>query len=330
MSSNGRQDLFDRVRMGYIVVGSRKFEEWKRFATEAIGLHLACDSSDTLAFRMDDHARRLIIEHDPCEDVQAIGWHFDDEHALEIVLGRLANKGVTPDLINGPDARARGVDALYRFKGPKGLLIELFTQPVLDESPLDMYTSGFVVGRAGMGHVSLMSREPARNIAFWQELLDAKVSDRIDLAKSERVVMEVSFLRVNQRHHSIAIAATTTGSIDMFRTRIQHLNLEVTALDDLSGAFNRCRAMGYKLTRNIGQHPNDKELSFYVSTPSGFELEIGWDALEVNEDTWQEGQTFSEMSTWGHEVPGRFSSELSFSHVLQGLRSLSRPEFLPW
>jgi 2,3-dihydroxybiphenyl 1,2-dioxygenase len=330
MSSNAQQDLFDRARMGYIVVGSRKFEEWKRFATEAIGLHLACDSGDTLAFRMDDHARRLIIENDPSEDVQAIGWHLDDERVLEILLSRLASRGVTPERIEGNEARDRGVDALHRFKGPKGLLIELFTQPVLDDRPLDIRTSGFVVGRSGMGHVSLMSQEPARNIAFWQELLDARLSDTIDLARGNKVVMQVSFLRVNQRHHSVAIAATTSGSIDMFRTRIQHLNLEVATIDDLSDAFNRCKKMGYKLTRNIGQHPNDKELSFYVSTPSGFELEIGWDALEVNENTWQEGQTFAEMSTWGHEVPGRFSSELSFSHVVQGIRSLSRSEFLPW
>ena len=84
----------------------------------------------------------------------------------------------------------------------------------------------------------------------------------------------------------IAIAATRNGSIDMFRTRIQHLNLEAATLDDLSDAYQRCKQLGYKLTRTIGQHPNDKELSFYVVTPSGFELEIGWDALTEYARAW--------------------------------------------
>lgn len=330
MPDNEHTDIFGAVRMGYLVVGSQKHDEWKRFATEAIGLHLAIESPTALAFRMDDHARRLIVENDPCEDVLAIGWQLDDEAALRIVLDRLARHGVTVEQIDGAAAESRGVKFLHRFIGPKGLAIELFTRPIMDDRPLDMLVSGFSVGRGGMGHVSLMSREPERSIAFWQELLDARISDKIELAVGKKVVMDVTFLRVNERHHSVAIAATRSGSLDMFRTRIQHLNIEAATLDDLSSTYDRCRKAGCKLTRNIGQHPNDKELSFYVSTPSGFELEVGWDALTVNEDAWSEGKTYSDMSTWGHDVPGRFSSELSFGHIIQGIRSLARVEHFPW
>jgi len=330
MVEKGNTDIFGAVRMGYLVVGSQKLGEWKQFASEAIGLHLADETSTSLAFRMDDHARRLIVENDPCEDVLAIGWQLDDESVLLQVIDRLANNGVTVEQVEGAAAESRGVKSLHRFTGPKRLNVELFTKPILDERPLDMLVSAFNLGKAGMGHVSLMSREPERSIAFWQELLDARISDRIELESGKRVVMDVTFLRVNERHHSVAIAATRSGSLDMFRTRIQHVNIEVASLDDLSSAYNRCKTAGYKLTRNIGQHPNDKELSFYVATPSGFELEIGWDALQVDEDTWQEGKTYSDMSTWGHDVPGRFSSELGFSHIVQAIRSLGRTEYFPW
>ena len=330
MVDSNSTDVFGRVRLGYVVIGSRKLEAWKTFLTEGIGLHLACDSADTLAWRMDDHARRLIVQNDDAEDVTAIGWELEDESALAIVLARLAGKGVQVDVVEGQQAADRGVRSLHRFVGPKGLTLELFTQPIMDTRPLAMLCSGFVTGRGGMGHLSFMSREPDRKAAFWRELFDARTSDRIEIAAGDRAVLDVTFLRMNQRHHSVAIAATRKFAVDMYRTRIQHLNLEAATLDDLSGAYERCSKLGYSFERGVGQHPNDRELSFYIATPSGFDLEIGWDALTVEEASWQPGRTYPNMSTWGHDIPGRFSSELKFSHLVHAARSLRKSEYLPW
>lgn len=316
--------------MGYLVIGSRKLSEWKRFGSEAIGLHLAHESRDELAFRMDGHARRFIIEHDASEDVVAVGWQLDDEAVLGVVLHRLASKGVKVEFIDGERAKRRGVDAFHRFVGPKCLYIELFTSVELDDTPLAMLSSGFVTGAAGMGHLSFMSREPERTVRFWRELLDARVSDIIALGVGKKVVLDVTFLRMNQRHHSVAVAATKGTRIDLYRTRIQHCNIEAATLDDLAFAYERCKQLGYKIARGVGQHPNDKELSFYVATPSGFDFEVGWDALTVDEATWPEGVTYPNMSTWGHDIPGRFSSELGLGQVINGVRSLRKSEYLPW
>lgn len=330
MANEVGNNIFGSASMGYLVVGSRKLDEWKLFIHQAMGLHLASESEQALAFRMDDHARRLIIENDPAEDILAIGWQVNSEAALQTIIQRVEAHGVTVTPHTGDQAAARGVAAFHRFVGPKGLLIELFITPVLDDAPLDMLCSGFVTGAAGIGHISLMSREPERTVAFWQSLLDARISDTIDLAVGNRKALDVTFLRVNQRHHSIAIAATKGLSIDMFRTRIQHFNMEAATLNDLIAAYERCKALGFKLSRGIGQHPNDKELSFYVHSPSGFEFEMGWDALTVNEEAWQPGLSYNEMSTWGHEIPGRFSSEFELRHLVNAARSLVRTEYLPW
>jgi 2,3-dihydroxybiphenyl 1,2-dioxygenase len=316
--------------MGYLVVGSRKIAEWKDFATNAIGLHLAFDSPSELAFRMDGHARRLIVLDDASEDVMAVGWQLDSDAELQVVLKRLANRGVSVEVITDGRAASRGVASLHCFVGPKGLQIELFTAPILDESPLNMLCSGFRTGAGGMGHISLMSREPTRCVAFWQELFDARISDTISLAVGNRTVLDVDFLRVNERHHSVAIAGTRGRGIDMFRTCLNHVNIEAATVDDLSFAHERCAQSGCKITRGVGRHPNDRELSFYVMTPSGFELEIGWDALTVDESCWQEGISYPNMSTWGHHTPGRFSTELGFSHLVQIVRSLGGKEYLPW
>ena len=181
------------------------------------------------------------------------------------------------------------------------------------------------------GRLRCRNRQPhAIRVQRLQELFDARVSDTISLAAGNKTVLDVTFLRLNQRHHSVAIAATRGRPLDMFRTRINHFNIEVATVDDLSFAHERCAESGFKITRGVGRHPNDQELSFYMMTPSGFELEIGWDALTVEEASWQEGKSYSNMSTWGHDIPGRFSSELGISHVVQIIRSLSGKEYLPW
>lgn len=329
MVERQQKNVFGQLSMGYLVIGSRKLPAWKTFVKDAMGLHLASESEHTLAFRMDAHARRLIIEDDDAEDILAIGWQVE-AGALDTILARVEARGVYVTSVNGAEALSRGVASLHRFVGPKGLLIELFTEPQYDDTPLDMLCSGFITGNAGMGHISLMSTEPERTVAFWQSLFDARISDMIDIGVGKRTALDVTFMRVNERHHSIAVAATKGLAIDMFRTRIQHFNMEAATLNDLIAAFERCKALGFKLSRSIGQHPNDRELSFYVHTPSGFEFEIGWDALTVDEATWQAGQRYDEMSTWGHEIPGFFGAELRAEHLLNAAKSLARTEFLPW
>ncbi len=323
-------NIFGAARLGYTVIGSERLAEWRRFAVEAMGMHLAPSGDDELALRLDRHARRLIVQRDSAEDIIAIGMHLDSDDVLQAVTARLYAAGVSTQYVDGAAAAARGVTDFHRFTGPKGMQIELFTTPLIDETPLDMRCSGFVTGAGGLGHLSLMTREPGRTIEFWQEVFDARVSDTIELAAGGREVMQVTFLRLNERHHSIAVAATQGIHIDLFRTRIQHLNVEAKTLDDLGAAYARCRDLGYKLTRTIGQHPNDRELSFYVTTPSGFEMEMGWDALTVEESTWTAGLSYNQMSTWGHDIPGRLSTELGVGHLYRGIRSLGQKEYFPW
>lgn len=55
---------------------------------------------------------------------------------------------------------------------------------------------------------------------------------------------------------------------------------------------------------SVGQHTNDKELSFYAVTPSGFEWEVGWNPIVVDENTW-EPTTHRGISSWGHSRQGQ-------------------------
>ncbi|MBT8453754.1 MAG: VOC family protein [Deltaproteobacteria bacterium] len=330
MPSNVSEDLFGVTSFGYVVIESNRLDDWRRFGVEGLGLHLAHDDRAGLAFRMDAHARRMIVQKGTAEDVVAVGWQVRDDAALEVVLERLRARGIQIEEAGGDVAELRGVRQLWRFKGPKGLAIELFFEPLTTDEPLKMLTSGFVTDDNGMGHMAITSQRPESMQRFWQEIFDGRVSDYVE-ERIAGLMVDITFLRFNERHHTVAIAATRGVRMDPLRTKVQHINIEAKSFEDVSSAYRRLRDLGYEMAHEIGQHPNDKELSFYVLCPSGFEIELGWNALAVDESVWQTA-SYDRISTWGHkpEKGGLLHFvRLNAGNLFRGARSLLRQEYSP-
>jgi 2,3-dihydroxybiphenyl 1,2-dioxygenase len=293
-------NVFGKVRMGYLVVASQKFKEWETFGVEGIGLHLDKPSADVLSFRMDAHASRLIVRRGKEENVVASGWQVEDEQTLAEIVKRLKADGVQIRVGSDKEAQIRGVESFTCFTGPKRMEIELFTSPQKTNAALKMKSSGFVTGGIGMGHVVFSTKEPQAMLAFWKKYFDARTTDKIE-AKINGLNLDIEFMRLNPRHHSVAVAATRGLRLDPFRTRIQHVNLEVASLDDMTNAYVRCRKLGFKVAMGVGLHTNDKDLSFYVVTPSDFQVEVGWNPIQVeNEANWQP-KVYQAISLWGHQ-----------------------------
>jgi 2,3-dihydroxybiphenyl 1,2-dioxygenase len=330
MTSEAGPDLFGAASMGYVVVESRHLDAWQRLLEGGLGMHPAARTDRAAAFRMDDHACRVLVTEGAAEDVSAVGFALRDERVLEAMLDRLSRLGIECTHGGEEDARARGVRSFVRLRGPKGLWIELFVHPVVSPEPPSMKTSAFVTGDTGMGHVAITSRRPQDMARFWKEVFDARHSDWIE-ERLGGVVLDIEFLRLNRRHHSVAIAGTRGLRIDPIRTRVQHFNVEVATVDDLTGAFLRCRALGFEMAHEIGQHPNDLELSFYVLSPSGFEIECGWRAKPVEEASWKPA-VHQGISLWGHK-PERASIasrlRVNAGNLARGARSLFRTELAP-
>src|SRR5208283_1369256 len=180
--NNAAPTAYGSVQLGHVLVDSPRLDDWRRFAVDGVGMELAAGSSEALALRVDDHARRLIVQ-------------------------RLRRRDIDVETADGEQAALRGVRKLWRFVGPKRQVFELFSEPLLDAAPLKVQPSAFVTGERGLGHVAITTRKPDQMIAFWHEIFDAKVSDFID-DRISGVNMHFTFLRVNPRHHSIAVAAT--------------------------------------------------------------------------------------------------------------------------
>ncbi|SPD57286.1 VOC family protein [Cupriavidus taiwanensis] len=319
--------LFGSVRLGYVMVESSRLAEWKRFAADGLGLHVDEVSTDTLALRVDDRNRRLVVQRGSAEDVVALGWELDDDAALRLALERLREIGISPQLHRGGEAGARGVSEYWSFTGPKRTSVELFTTPLKTGRPLLMKASGFLTGAGGLGHVAITTREPEAMQRFWQRIFDARVSDYIE-DRLSGIDLDFTFLRLNERHHSVAIAFTRGVRLNPLRTSIHHLNLQAANLEDVTEGYRRCRKLGYPIANAIGQHSNDRELSFYVETPSGFEIELGWNPIVVTEEAERQWfqQSYRGISLWGH-YPENLTLGLSARRFGRGLLSLARREF---
>ncbi|GHG90391.1 VOC family protein [Streptomyces lanatus] len=296
-------NVFGSVRLGHIVIETNRFTDWRRFGTDAIGMHRDDLDTGLMRFRLDDNQCRFLLRRGSAEDVVALGWHLADHTAFEQIEARVRAHGVPCVEGTAEEAGLRGVERLLRFPGPKGITQEICTAPVRSPQPLTMLTSGWVTGDAGMGHVAITSARPTLLRGYFTNVLDARLTDVIEETISG-VKLQIRFLRVNERHHSLAIAAVRGLPVDPVRTRVQHLNIQAATLDDLARSYDRVHELGFDMALTVGQHTNDKELSYYARTPSGFEWEVGWNSVVIDESTW-EPSTHQGISIWGHTPVGQ-------------------------
>ena len=282
--------VFGAVHLGYLVVETEKFADWRRFGRDAIGMHLDETLPDVMRFRLDDDECRFLLQRGPAEDVTAFGWKIDDHSSFDTI-------------------EARGVERFLGFPGPNGVHQEIYVEARRKQSPLQLgVRGGFVTGDAGMGHVAIATKKPHQMRAYYNTVFDARLSDYIDETISG-LKFKIRFLRVNERHHTVAIASVNHLPLNPIRTRVQHCNVQVAELGDMTASYQRVKELGFDMALSVGQHTNDKELSYYAVTPSGFEWEVGWNPIVVDESTW-EITTHQGISIWGHTPEGHTVSQL--------------------
>lgn len=297
-------NIFGNVHLGYIVIETDRFADWRRFGRDAIGMHLDEAMRGVMRFRLDDNECRFLLQRGPAEDVTTLGWQIDDHRSFDEIVSRVTGHGVAVDEGSAEEAALRGVERLTRFPGPNGLVQEIFTRARSADTPREMAVrGGFVTGEAGIGHVAVTSKKPQQIHGYYDAVFDARLSDYIDETISG-LKFKIRFLRVNQRHHSVAVAAVNRLPVNPIRTRVQHLNIQVAELDDMTASYRRVKQLGFHMALGVGQHTNDKELSYYAMTPSGFEWEVGWNPIVVDEKTW-EPSTHQGISIWGHTPEGQ-------------------------
>jgi 2,3-dihydroxybiphenyl 1,2-dioxygenase len=238
-----------------------------------------------LHLRMDDRYSRFMIRPAASEGLGFIGWEVEGERGLDDVRSALRDAGADARAGTDDEAAARHVEALVVSADPAGNTLEFFTGHQRGETytpgrPMD----GFRTGELGMGHIVLEVPDPAAVCEFYMHGLGFRMSDHLKEL--------LYFLRTNPRHHSIGIAHIGGDP------RVLHVMLEVNGLDDVGTAFDLALERRLPMS-TIGVHSNDHMTSFYVQTPSGFEIEYGYNGLVVDDATW-ETTALDRPSIWGH------------------------------
>ena len=317
-------DVFGKVHLGYLVIETEKFSDWRRFGRDAIGMHLDETLPDVMRFRLDDNECRFLLQRGPAEDTAAVGWELDDHDTFDTIEARITSHGVPVTAGLAEEAELRGVERFVRFAGPNGLTQEIYVKARKGAEPLQLAArGGFVTGVDGMGHVAIATKRPYQMRGYYSTVFDARLSDYID-ETINGVKFKIRFLRVNERHHTVAIAATKHLPLNPIRTKIQHCNVQVAELNDLTLSYQRVKELGFDMALSVGQHTNDKELSYYAVTPSGFEWELGWNPIVVDESTWTP-TTHQGISIWGHTPEGQTIVDI-FERFKSAAASMGHPE----
>ena len=212
-------------------------------APTSIGPHVDELTADVLRFRLDDRECRFLIQRGPSEDLTAMGWHVDDHETFDRIVKRVTERGLQWRRARSRRRRVRGVERPGGSPALLGITQEIFTTPLRTPKPTaHAHQRGFVTGDAGMGHVAITTRDPDGLHAYFNTVFDSRLSDYID-ENVGGLNLKIRFLRVNERHHSIAVAnAAAQGRPDR-GTCAQHVNIQAShALDDMLSAHQRVRA----------------------------------------------------------------------------------------
>jgi 2,3-dihydroxybiphenyl 1,2-dioxygenase len=289
-------------QLGYLGLNVSDLGEWERFGTELLGLEVVEKTPQGFFMRMDEYHHRFVVQQDSADDVAFIGWEVADENALRELERQLNDDGVETVRGSADEARARGVIELLKFKDPSGIPTEAYFGPLMNfrepfKSPRPL--SGFETGAMGLGHIVLRVDDARRSLHFYRDVLGMRISDFVELPSGHRLGRQLSlaFMHCNPRHHSLAF-----GELPVPK-RLLHFMLQTKTLDDVCSTMYLAQDRGIPITGSLGRHTNDHMVSFYMRSPSGFEVEYGFGARTIDDSTWQVQQHYS-GSMWGHRGMG--------------------------
>lgn len=273
--------------LAYLVADVADPDEWRRFVETVLGAQI--DEVDGgLAVRVDDRAVRLLLRPSATDGSVRAGWEVADEAAAHALVERA---GVEAAPGSPTEGARRGVAGFVAMDDPAGNVVELCWGPIDAATPFvgARPHGGFRTGALGLGHVvwSMPSAEAA--ITFYRDVLGFRPSDYAT------VPGRLFFLHANPRHHSVALG-------ELGFTGLHHLMLEVLDFDDLGRAYDAALENQWQIISSLGRHTNDHVTSFYIRTPSGWAVEVGWGGLLIlDEDAWEVRELVEGPSLWGHE-----------------------------
>jgi len=279
-------------QLSYLGFGVSNPQEWERFATEILGMQISERGGDgMLMIRMDDRHYRFAMHPGGNDDLAYIGWEVPDRATLMAVADQLGAARIEVAQATPEEAHARRVVELIKFRDLNGVASEISYCPMVrqDRFVSPRQVSGFTTGDCGLGHFILAVDDIQASLDFYMTAMGLRVSDFIAFPAGK-----IPFLHCNPRHHTIALIPKARSG-----KRINHFMVEVNSVDDVGITWELCQERKVPIVASLGRHTNDKMLSFYMGSPSGFAIEYGCEGRRVDDSTWKV-EMHDSGSLWGH------------------------------
>jgi 2,3-dihydroxybiphenyl 1,2-dioxygenase len=281
--------------LGYLVVETTDLERWRELAVDVLGMAVGKGPQEgSLYLRLDDRPARVVIHPGQAERLIAVGWEVRDKETWKQVVRQLEDAGAPVKVASVEECEERRVQECVFTEDPGGTALEIFHGASLthDKKPMT-HGATFVTGSQGLGHVVLPTANAEDSYDFYTTLLGFRSRGAFKMSAPGAPPSYLRFLSCNERHHALALAPWPQDN------GIIHFMLEVETLDQVGMALDRLHKRKFPLSSTLGRHTNDNMVSFYVATPSGFDIELGFDGLRITEDGYT-AEDITADSIWGH------------------------------
>lgn len=255
------------------------------------------------SWRVDGKAQRLWLQKSGNNDAACVGFAATSDSAYARLVERLQTAGLAPRELSDAEKALRRVQKGVTVMSPWGVPVDV-VQGLADAKEAfanPHFPQGFVTQGQGFGHFvfvtgSAQEYEASRRFAI--DLLGMKLSDTLRMPMGP-IEMNVSFLHSNPRHHSLALAFVPMPQVPQ---RLHHVNFEVADVFSVGTAYERALTTSTPIANTIGQHANDRMVSFYSVSPGGWLVEIGATGRTISEH-WTDVREYDRISEWGHQPP---------------------------
>ncbi|MBK8957825.1 MAG: VOC family protein [Proteobacteria bacterium] len=293
------------TELGYVVFGVANLAEWREFATELLGLEAFEEPGESgrLYLRTDYWHHRIVLEQNPADDLLAAGLRVAGPQEFAALAQVLRDAGIAHEVADARRAAERRVLELMTLSDPAGNPLEIFHGPRLDPHkpfhPGRRMHGRFMTGdHGGVGHMILRHAGLDASYEFYRRL-GMRGSLEYRIPTPDGGLFDILFMHCNQRDHTFAFGPPCRKSVN-------HLMLEVDNLDDVFMTHELVQASRYPVMISLGKHANDHMLSFYVASPSGFLIEIGYGGRPATHQS-----EYYVRDTYGHVFSERMGAAMS-------------------
>jgi len=269
----------------YVRLGTRDLDAAARFARDILGLEPAGCDTGARYFRSDSRDHTLVyLKGDPQE--HATAFEVENREALHAAGEVLESLKCDVKWGTKTGCEQRRAESYLAFKDPSGNNIELVVRPRHSGRE---YFPQRAAGITGFSHIGLRTTDPVRDEAFWTQVMNARVSDRIGAAP---------LLRIDEVHHRMALFPSSYPGV-------QHVNHQVRGIDDIMRSYYFLTEQGVKVVFGPGRHPTSGAMFLYFEGPDGmvYEYSSGVRLIKPEEEASYRPRQFpfepSSFCMWG-------------------------------